>query len=179
MNTPRRFHSATLLPNGKVLVADGQNNGLTPLSSAGLFDPTTGKWTLTAPLHTARVEHLTALLPNGKVLVAGGQDSNFAVTSTSELYDVGLGFATNWQPQIARLTSPFNLGNNLSLTGATFRGLSEGSGGNGSQGSPGDCPVVQLRSIESGQVLFGIEDPDSREGNLQVLDHRSFRDLIF
>jgi hypothetical protein len=45
------------------------------------------------------------------------------------------------------------LGNNLSVTGSRFRGLSGGSGGN-TQDSPADHPVVQLRSIESGQTLF-------------------------
>src|SRR5262249_11195543 len=70
-----------------------------------------------------------------------------------ELYNVGLGFATNWQPQIATFTSTLNLGGDLVLTGSKFRGVSEGSGGNSSQGSPGDCPVVQLRRVDSEQVL--------------------------
>jgi len=70
------------------------------------------------------------------------------------LYDVGLGFAGSRQPQIATLNSSLNLGDSLALTGAKFGGVSEGSGGNGSQDSAGDCPVVQLRSIENGQVLF-------------------------
>jgi hypothetical protein len=47
-----------------------------------------------------------------------------------------------------------NLGTSLSLIGSKFRGLSEGSGGNSSQNSPGDCPVVQLRSLDNGRVLF-------------------------
>jgi hypothetical protein len=38
------------------------------------------------------------------------------------------------------------------MLGSKFRGVSEASGGNGSQNSSSDCPVVQLRSIESGQV---------------------------
>jgi hypothetical protein len=153
MNVARRIHSAILLPNGKVLVAGGQADNLVELSSAELFDPVTAKWTVTAPLSIARVDGQIALLPNGRVLVAGGQDTNFNVTAVSELYDVGLGFATNSRPQIATLTSPLNLGSSLFLTGSKFRGLSEGSGGNGSQESPGDCPVVQLRSLDSGRVL--------------------------
>jgi hypothetical protein len=46
------------------------------------------------------------------------------------------------------------VGSNLSISGSKFRGISEGSGGNGAQSSASDCPVVQLRNIESGQVLF-------------------------
>jgi len=123
------------------------------LSSAEIFDPATGKWTLTAPLALARVSFITALLPNGKILVAGGQDTNFLVTATSELYDIGLGFAESSRPQMTTVPSPLILGNSLSLTGSKFRGVSEASGGNGTQNSPSDCPVVQLRSIGDGRVL--------------------------
>jgi N-acetylneuraminic acid mutarotase len=153
MNFARRFHSATLLPNGKVLVAGGQADGLVQLATAELFDPVTAKWTLTAPLSVARVDQTATLLPNGKVLIAGGDDTNFNTISVTELYDVGLGFSTNWQPQIAAVSSPVNLGSGLQLTGSKFRGLSEGSGGNGASDSPSDCPVVQLRNLESGRLL--------------------------
>jgi hypothetical protein len=51
------------------------------------------------------------------------------------------------------VTSPLRLGGGLVITGSGFRGISEGSGGN-SQDSPADYPVVQLRSVESGQTLF-------------------------
>ena len=53
-----------------------------------------------------------------------------------------------------RLTSPLNLGNSLVVAGSQFRGVSEGSGGNSSQDSPSDYPLVQLRAIESGQTAF-------------------------
>jgi len=88
------------------------------------------------------------LLANGQVLVEGGN------TSSAELYDVGLGFSVSWQPQIATVTSPLSLGSSVVLSGSQFRGISEGSGGNCGQDSPADCPVVQLRSVESGQTLF-------------------------
>src|SRR4030095_14220715 len=96
---------------------------------------------------------VAALLPNGKVLVAGGEDTNFAVTATSELYDIGLGFAASSRPQITTFPSVLTLGNSLFLLGSKFRGVSEGSGGNGTQNSPSDCPVVQLRSIANGRLL--------------------------
>ena len=65
-------HTATLLPNGKVLVAGGCGIGSHSLSSAELYDPATGSWSGTGSLGTARSEHTATLLPNGKVLVAGG-----------------------------------------------------------------------------------------------------------
>jgi Galactose oxidase, central domain/Kelch motif len=73
LNTARDGHTATLLPNGKVLVAG--------YSSAELYDPAAGHWTATGNLGTARTGHTATLLPNGKVLVVGGGDIR------AELYD--------------------------------------------------------------------------------------------
>jgi hypothetical protein len=154
MGVARRLHSATLLQNGKVLVAAGQGNGQQQLTSTELFDPTTGRWQSALPLLTPRVAHLAALLPNGKALVAGGEGSNFLVTATTELFDPGLGFDSAWQPVIETIASPLNLGEGLALTGSKFRGVSEGSSGNGAQGSATDGPVVQLCSLNNGQTLF-------------------------
>jgi hypothetical protein len=153
MNTARRLHSAVLLQNGKVLVAGGVDPGQVVLSSAEIFDPATGKWTLASPLATARVQCIAGLLPNGKVVLAGGEGTNFLVTATSELYDTGLGFADTSRPQITPVSSVLTLGNGLFFLGSKFRGVSEGSGGSGTQNSPSDCPVVQLRSIANGRLL--------------------------
>jgi hypothetical protein len=81
--TARAGHTATLLPNGKVLVAAGLDSNFVPLTSAELYDPATGTWTATGSLAAARYDHTATLLPNGKVLVAGG---SFALAS-AELYD--------------------------------------------------------------------------------------------
>ena len=76
-----------MLPNGKVLVAGGDNS--VTLTSAELYDPaTTGTWTATGSLNTAREFHTATLLPNGKVLVAGGFN-DVVVISSAELYDSG------------------------------------------------------------------------------------------
>jgi hypothetical protein len=70
--TARSFHTATLLPSGKVLVAGGGNDDNLSLASAELHDPASGTWTAAGSLATARSFHTATLLPNGKVLVAGG-----------------------------------------------------------------------------------------------------------
>jgi hypothetical protein len=147
LNIARWRHSALLLPNGKVLVVGGEDTNFNPLTNAEIFDPAVGKWTPTGSLGTALYEATLTLLPNGKVLAAAG-----FLNRTAELYDVGLGFPNSSPPQILTVTG-LSLGDSLSLTGAGFRGLSESSGGNGSQSSASDCPVVQLRSIENGHVL--------------------------
>src|SRR5208282_852149 len=70
MNFAREYHTATLLPNGQVLVSGGDAG--TALTSSELYDPATGTWLLTNALNTARAAAAAALLPNGQVLVAGG-----------------------------------------------------------------------------------------------------------
>ncbi|HUE80460.1 MAG TPA: kelch repeat-containing protein [Pyrinomonadaceae bacterium] len=94
--TPRATTSATLLPNGKVLIACGygtfgsQLSG--PLNSAELYDPATRTWSSTGNLSTAHggEEFTTTLMQNGKVLVVGGF-SGFAVLNSAELYDPATG----------------------------------------------------------------------------------------
>src|SRR5215470_10513151 len=83
----RYFHTATLLSNGKILVAGGANNISGPLANAELYDPASGAWTVTGSLNTVREHHTATLLPNGKVLVTGGNDLSFNPVATTELYD--------------------------------------------------------------------------------------------
>ena len=72
LNTARRFHSATLLMNGQVLVAGGTDSAGNTLTTAELYNPSTGHWTVTGSMATARYTHSATLLLNGEVLVAGG-----------------------------------------------------------------------------------------------------------
>ena len=84
----RVVHTATLLPNGKVLVAGGSgNSGF--FASAELYDPASGTWTATGSLAAARQTHTATLLPNGKVLVTGGL--NGSNLTSAELYDPASG----------------------------------------------------------------------------------------
>ena len=87
LRTARYGHTATLLPNGKVLVAGGRSSNASPLASAELYDQATGKWRTTGSLANARSGHTATLLPNGKVLVAGG----CAGLASAELYEPASG----------------------------------------------------------------------------------------
>src|SRR5579862_5131748 len=93
MNVARADHTATLLPNGKVLIAGGFNdNGV--VSSAELFDPVANTFTLlTAPMTSLRAEHTATLLANGKVLIAGG-NNNTTSLATAEIFDPTAGTFT-------------------------------------------------------------------------------------
>jgi WD40 repeat protein len=72
------------LPNGRVLLAGGLNNG-SVLTNAQLYDPAGGSWTATGSLNSVRRGHTATLLPDGKVLVAGGSDGS-ASLATAEVY---------------------------------------------------------------------------------------------
>jgi uncharacterized protein with beta-barrel porin domain len=71
LNVNRDSHTATVLQNGKVLIAGGQWNG-TILKSCELYDPTSGDFTTTGNLNYARMSHTATLLQNGEVLIVGG-----------------------------------------------------------------------------------------------------------
>src|SRR5580698_9898434 len=71
LNVARYDHTATLLPDGKILVVGGLTNSAAT-ATAELYDPVTGTCTFTGSLANARSRHTATLLPNGKVLVTGG-----------------------------------------------------------------------------------------------------------
>ena len=89
MVEPRVRHTATLLPDGRVLaVGGGQFNGFFDLASAELYDPITGAWSATGTMAEVRWGHTATLLPDGTVLVAGGEISgNSPALASAELYD--------------------------------------------------------------------------------------------
>ena len=96
MKQARWGHTATLLPDGKVLVAGSYVNGGNPRASAELYDPSSGGWTSTGGMTTGRGGHTTTLLLDGRVLVVGGgaEESSFEGgprSATAELYDPASG----------------------------------------------------------------------------------------
>ena len=88
MATPHTVHTATLLPNGKVLVVGGYATNVTILASAELYDPATGAWSPAGSLADVRAYQTATLLPNGKVLVLGGNNA----ASFGELYNTRISF---------------------------------------------------------------------------------------
>lgn len=76
MLTPRYDFSATLLSDGRVLVAGGANNTSSWLTSAEIYDPHTGRWSPTGALHAGRSQHTSTLLPTGQVLIVGGWEGS-------------------------------------------------------------------------------------------------------
>jgi hypothetical protein len=86
----RYLHTATLLNNGKVLIAGGLDGSGTALASGELYDPTSGTFAMTGSMTTTRYRHTATLLNNGTVLITGGENNGSGPPSplaSAELYD--------------------------------------------------------------------------------------------
>jgi N-acetylneuraminic acid mutarotase len=95
MSVARHGHTATLIGN-IVLIAGGSSGPdslprANPISSAEIYNVTTGVWSSTGSMNDPRGFHRATLLNDGTVLVEGGSIGNFIPTDTSELYNPSSG----------------------------------------------------------------------------------------
>ena len=101
MQAARWDHTATLLPNGQVLIAGGKiaNNFATSdwanTNSCELYDPALGIPVLTGPMADSHAAGAAILLPNGQVLIFAGENNGTYPIASAELYDPGSGAWTS------------------------------------------------------------------------------------
>lgn len=84
--------TVTLLDDGRVLITggwfyNGNSNGARYLNTSEIYDPQTGKWSLTDSLKIGRDGHTATKLKNGKVLVVGGYNKEKGALKVCEIYD--------------------------------------------------------------------------------------------
>lgn len=108
MTEPRYRATATLLPSGKVLIAGGDDDEAddSPVATAELYDPATGRFTKTGSMSVARDWATAILLRDGRVLVAGGGTEDMD-TRAAEIYDPSTGkFTVTGSMSAARSMNP-------------------------------------------------------------------------
>ena len=131
MSTLRRWVSATVLPDGKVLATGGSEveNQLTGVNNrAEIWDPATGTWHLGTAGVPARLYHSSALLlPDATVLIAGGGAPGPQVNTNAEIYSPPYLFDDSGElaprPQIVSAPSEAEVGDTIALevSGAVSR----------------------------------------------------------
>ena len=109
--TARYFGNGTILADGRVLIAGGEDADRNPVASARIWNPRTESFTATGSMTEARVDHSATLLSDGRVLVAGGLARSFV--------DVGGGLV----PGAGALARPLG----ADLGGGDLRSETEGT----------------------------------------------------
>lgn len=158
MTTPRVLHTATLLPNGKVLVAGGAitNRPFLPTATAELYNRSSGTWTATPPMSAARINHTATLLPDGNVLVTGGRGDKNALSST-ELYNPTTG---TWR-NAASMNAPRNLATATLLPNGKVLVIGGDSGGTIELYNPATdtwTPAGAMKSPRQGHTTTLLSD---------------------
>jgi hypothetical protein len=96
MDEAREGHSATLLPDGRVLILGGYNGSY--LRSAIIFDPTSSRFSAAGSMTVGRSGHTATLLRDSTVLITGGIGDGWSFLSSAELYDPKTGRFTTLRP---------------------------------------------------------------------------------
>jgi hypothetical protein len=179
MTSRRRLHSATMLPDGRVLIAGGYD-GYGPLHTAELYDPTTDTFTPTGNMVSPRGGHDAILLGNGTVVIAGGSDGSWPDIPTAEIYDPATGtFAKTGEYVSGPYTCDFCAPSVLLANGRVlFPDRSPallydpGSATFSATGTPGAFESAATLTM-NGQVLFAGGEDIGRSNSAELFDPAS------
>jgi hypothetical protein len=97
LSAPRFQHTATMLPDGRVIAIGGRNSASEPTGTCEIYRQSSGTWVAAGNLANARSGHTATPLVGGRVLVTGGMGSAGALSSCemftsppAELTEAGL-----------------------------------------------------------------------------------------
>jgi hypothetical protein len=147
MAAARNLHTATLLLDGRVLIAGGNDTENHSLASAELYDPTTGTFSPTGSLVTARAFHTATLLTDGRVLMTGGTSAGWdgiPFIASAEIYDPKTGtFTPTGSMAVERASHTATLlpDGRVLITGGT----------NGADQGKGSLPSAELYDPKTGK----------------------------
>lgn len=120
MSQPRALHTASLLPDGRVLIAGGTSSFQSAISivenataSTEIFDPTTSTFSAGPPMNRPRVGHTATTLLDQRVLVAGGY-------SWTQILFVKVPFITDDAELYTPSSGPGAFGSTIQMTGDRF-----------------------------------------------------------
>ncbi len=137
LDIPRAWHSASVLPDGRVVVWGGIDDDGRFVSTPELLDVDTSRWTALGTMGSPRALHSTTVLTDGRVLIAGGIDGDGAEPAMEI-----------WDPRAGAVLA---LGRGVGRYGHEATLVADGrvllSGGVTSSGLPaGDAVVVDAES---------------------------------
>lgn len=100
----RAYATATLLPDGRVLLAGGDDKYGDSVARAEVYDPTTGKFILTGAMQIPRSGHTATALPDGKVLILGGYKDVQSSDAQIPIVSVGAASAEVYDPSTGKFS---------------------------------------------------------------------------
>src|SRR5438445_7891106 len=86
MKDARADATASVLQDGRVLIAGGQSSG-SAVNTLEIFDPNSGNFSNAGTMSSPRQDHAAAVLSDGRVLIAGGSSDGTNALNTTDIYD--------------------------------------------------------------------------------------------
>jgi WD40 repeat protein len=143
LNTGRRQHNLTVLPDGTVLATGGNSSSASLVDlnagvyTAELWNPATGAWQVLSSMQRTRQYHsMSLLLPDGRVLVGGGGicgtcynvgylEKNIEIFSPPYLFASDGSGSLAPRPSITSTSSTISYGRSFSISTANPRNIKQ------------------------------------------------------